>query len=44
MAPAVRDTFVQIYRDATGSTPQQAQDWADTIERDTGRYVADVFA
>lgn len=44
MAPAVRRTFVDIYREATGVTTEEADRWADAIERDTGRYVADVFA
>ena len=44
MAPAVRDTFVRIYQEATGATPEDAAQWADRVERETGRYVADVFA
>ena len=44
MAPAVRETFVRIYQEAVGATPEAAEAWADQIERETGRYVADVFA
>ena len=44
MAPAVRSTCVRIYQEAKGVTPEEAETWADQVERDTGRYVADVFA
>ena len=44
MAPAVRDTFVRIYQDAVGVTGEAAEAWVDRIERETGRYVSDVFA
>lgn len=44
MAPAVRETLIRIYREASGASEAQAEDWADTVERDHGRYVADVFA
>jgi len=44
MAPAVRETFVRIYQDAVGVTPDAAERWVDRIERETGRYVSDVFA
>ncbi|MEZ5729401.1 MAG: cytochrome P450 [Burkholderiaceae bacterium] len=44
MAPAVRRTFVEIYREAAGVEADAAEAWADAIERETGRYVADVFA
>ncbi|HMN21532.1 MAG TPA: cytochrome P450 [Ottowia sp.] len=44
MAPAVRDTFLRIYAEAAGATREQAEAWADKIERETGRYVSDVFA
>jgi len=44
MAPAVRDTFVRIYQDAVGVTAEAAEAWVDRIERETGRYVSDVFA
>ena len=43
MAPAVRATFVEIYRDALGVTPEAAESWAEKTERETTRYVADVF-
>ena len=44
MAPAVRETFIAIYREASGAGEQEAEAWADRVERETGRYVADVFA
>jgi len=44
MAPAVRETFVRIYQDAVGVTADAAERWVDQIERETGRYVSDVFA
>lgn len=44
MAPAVRETFARIYQDAVGATPERAEAWMDKVERETGRYVADVFA
>jgi cytochrome P450/NADPH-cytochrome P450 reductase len=44
MAPAVRETFVRIYQEAVGVTPDAAERWVDRIERETGRYVSDVFA
>lgn len=43
MAPAVRETFVRIHQDATGVTFDAAEEWAERMERETGRYVADVF-
>jgi cytochrome P450/NADPH-cytochrome P450 reductase len=44
MAPAVRDTFARIYQEAVGVTAEAAEAWVDKIERETGRYVSDVFA
>ena len=44
MAPAVRVTCVRIYQEATGAAPEDAQRWAERVERESGRYVADVFA
>lgn len=44
MAPAVRETFLRIYREAVDATAEQAEAWMDKIERETGRYVSDVFA
>ena len=44
MAPAVRETFTRIYQEAVGATAEQAEAWIDKIERETGRYVSDVFA
>ncbi|WGM45961.1 Bifunctional cytochrome P450/NADPH--P450 reductase [Brevundimonas sp. NIBR10] len=44
MAPAVRETLIRIYRETTGATESEADHWADEIEREHGRYVADVFA
>jgi cytochrome P450/NADPH-cytochrome P450 reductase len=43
MAPAVRATFVRIYQAALGVSAEEAEAWADKVERETGRYVADVF-
>ncbi|MDM0034227.1 cytochrome P450 [Variovorax sp. J22P271] len=44
MAPAVRETFIHIYRTATGSDDAAASAWADRMEHAHGRYVSDVFA
>lgn len=33
-----------IYEEATGATPEQAEEWMTEMERDHARYVADVFA
>ncbi|HTJ06007.1 MAG TPA: cytochrome P450 [Caldimonas sp.] len=44
MAPAVRQTFVRIYQEAADVTAAEAEAWVDRIERETGRYVSDVFA
>ncbi|MGN7979636.1 bifunctional cytochrome P450/NADPH--P450 reductase [Burkholderia sp. 22313] len=44
MAPAVRATLGRIYQDATGANDEDARAWIDTLEREHGRYVADVFA
>lgn len=44
MAPAVRETLIRIYREDTGSSDSDAQQWADVIEHERGRYVSDVFA
>ncbi|TWB46419.1 cytochrome P450/NADPH-cytochrome P450 reductase [Rhizobium sp. ERR 922] len=44
MAPAVRETFLKIYRSATGASLEEAQCWAEQIEREAIRYVADVFS
>ena len=44
MAPAVRATLARIYQEATGANDESASAWIDTMEREHGRYVADVFA
>ena len=44
MAPAVRETFVRIYQEAVGVTVEAAEAWVEKIERESGRYVSDVFA
>jgi len=44
MARAVREALVNTYREATGADEPAAQAWADTMEREHGRYVSDVFA
>jgi cytochrome P450/NADPH-cytochrome P450 reductase len=43
MAPAVRKALVDIYRESTRADEAAAETWADAIERDHGRYVADIF-
>ena len=42
MAPAVRDTFIQIYRDANQLTAEQGEEWIRKLEKGI-RYVVDVF-
>ncbi len=44
MAPAVRETLVRIYQEASGANDGEAQRWVDVIEHEQGRYVSDVFA
>ena len=44
MAPAVRETLIRIYQEASGASTEDAQHWADVIEHEHGRYVSDVFA
>ncbi|NPD70207.1 cytochrome P450 [Lichenicola cladoniae] len=44
MAPDVRATFVRIYGEAMTVPPEEAEAWADRIEHENGRYVADVFS
>jgi cytochrome P450/NADPH-cytochrome P450 reductase len=44
MAPAVYETCIRIYRQATNATPEEAEQWMTEMERTHGRYVADVFA
>ena len=44
MAPAVRDTFVRIYQEAMGVSREAADTWAEQVEREAVRYVADVFS
>lgn len=44
MAPAVYATCRSIYAEVTGATPEQAEQWLTTTQREHGRYVADVFA
>ncbi len=44
MAPAVRETFVRIYQEAMNKSAEDAERWAERVERETGRYVSDVFA
>lgn len=43
MAPAVRDTLVGIYQQAMRIDRDAAERWAQTVEREAVRYVADVF-
>ena len=44
MAPAVRETLLGIYKEASGASDPDAETWADMIEHEHGRYVSDVFA
>lgn len=44
MAPAVHETCLRIYQEATGATPEQAETWLTEMEREQTRYVTDVFA
>ncbi|MBP0614416.1 bifunctional cytochrome P450/NADPH--P450 reductase [Jiella mangrovi] len=43
MAAAVRDTFLRIYQEAMNASREAAEAWAEKIEREATRYVADVF-
>lgn len=44
MAPAVHETCIRIYQEAKSATAEEAEQWIDQMERQHGRYVADVFA
>ncbi|WP_267382365.1 MULTISPECIES: cytochrome P450 [unclassified Sphingomonas] len=44
MAPAVRDTFVRIYEAETKADHAEALAWAEQIEQEGVRYVADIYA
>jgi cytochrome P450/NADPH-cytochrome P450 reductase len=44
MAPAVRETLVRVYQEASGVSGSEAERWVDVIEHEHGRYVSDVFA
>ncbi|WP_294239237.1 cytochrome P450 [uncultured Sphingomonas sp.] len=44
MAPAVRETFIRIYEAETHASHAEALAWADRIEREGVRYVADIYA
>jgi cytochrome P450/NADPH-cytochrome P450 reductase len=44
MAPAVRETFVRMYQEEMQCSLEDAEAWADELERTSTRYVADVFA
>ena len=44
MAPAVHETCVRIYQEATSCAIEEAERWMAEMERTHGRYVADVFA
>jgi cytochrome P450/NADPH-cytochrome P450 reductase len=43
MAPAVRETFIRIYQTTMEVSEDMARRWADRMEHEHGRYVADVF-
>jgi sulfite reductase alpha subunit-like flavoprotein len=44
MAPAVRDAFIRIYEAETDTSHAEALAWAERIEREGVRYVADIYA
>lgn len=44
MAPAVYDTCLRIYREATNATVAEAEAWLSEMQHTHARYVADVFA
>ncbi|MDO5630059.1 MAG: cytochrome, partial [Mobilicoccus sp.] len=44
MAPAVHDTCVRMYAQAAGVSDEEALRWVESMEREHGRYVSDVFA
>ena len=44
MAPAVRATFVRMYQEAAQVSSEEANAWADNLEKNSARYVTDVFA
>ncbi len=44
MAPAVRETFVRIYKTAAQADDAAAEAWVNRMEHEHGRYVSDVFA
>jgi cytochrome P450/NADPH-cytochrome P450 reductase len=44
MAPAVHDTCVRMYAEATACSTADAEAWMAQMEREHGRYVQDVFA
>ncbi len=44
MAPAVRETLVRTYEEASGASHEDAERWAEQVEREHGRFVEDVFA
>ena len=43
MAPAVRQTLADIYKETVDCSDEEASAWLSEMER-TGRYVPDVFA
>lgn len=43
MAPAVRETFVQIYREFARCSVGEAERWIHDLEKTSSRYVSDVF-
>ncbi|WP_314732904.1 cytochrome P450 [Sphingomonas sp. LC-1] len=44
MAPAVRGAFIRIYEAETDASHAEALAWAERIEREAVRYVADIYA
>jgi cytochrome P450/NADPH-cytochrome P450 reductase len=43
MAPAVRATLIKIYQEETRADNETAKIWANEIEKNTTRYVTDIF-
>lgn len=44
LLPGLRQTIVEMYREATGADADAASAWLTGLERDHARYYADVFA
>ncbi|MEM8858832.1 MAG: cytochrome, partial [Chloroflexota bacterium] len=44
MAPGVRETLLKIYCEEMGGTTAEAEAWVEKVEREQGRFAADIFA